>query len=106
MSRAFLRLVGVDREATIVSVNTWGMLTIRPVGTSYPISKLALGRLSEAIPLAYPKVSSMNYHPGMIPTEMADSHPETLHFCEDTGTLILLPSPISLSIPNSTIRLT
>jgi hypothetical protein len=100
------RLVGLDREATIVNVNTWGMLATRPVGSSYFISKLSLGRLSEAIPLAYPKVSSMNYHPGMIYTDMSDSPPETLHFCEDTGTLILLPSPISLSSPNSTIRLT
>jgi len=106
MSRAFLRLVGLEREATIVTIGTWGMLTVRPRGTSYQISKLAQGRLSEAIPLAYPKVSSMNYHPGMIITDMADSHPETLHFCEDTGTLILLPSPISLSLPNPTTKLT
>ena len=91
MSRAFLRLVGSDREATIVNVNTWGMLATPPAGTSYPISKLALGRLSEAIPVAYPKVFSMNYHPGMTKTDMADSHPEVLPFCEDTGTLFSLP---------------
>jgi hypothetical protein len=90
MSRAFLKLVVLDREATIVNVNTWGMLTVVPVGSSYFISKLALGRLSEAIPVAYPKVSSMNYHPGMTITDMADSHPEVIPFCGDTGTLILL----------------
>ncbi|CAM1508914.1 Fc.00g026530.m01.CDS01 [Cosmosporella sp. VM-42] len=98
MSRAFLRMVGVDREATIVNVNTWGMLMTAPVGASYFISKLALGRLSEAIPLAYPKVSSMNYHPGMIVTDMADNHPEVLNFCEDTvelaaGAAVYLASP-------------
>ncbi|KAF2488334.1 NAD(P)-binding protein [Lophium mytilinum] len=98
MSRAFLRLVGSEREATIVNVNTWGMLTTGPVGTSYPISKLAMGRLSEAIPSAYSKVSSMNYHPGMIVTDMAESHPEVLHFCGDTvelaaGTAVYLASP-------------
>lgn len=87
MSRAFLRLVGVDREAVIVNVNTWGMLMTGPVGSSYFISKLALGRLSEAIPLAYPKISSMNYHPGMIYTDMAENHKETLPFCQDTSTL-------------------
>ncbi len=106
MSRAFLRLVGLEREATIVTVGTWGMLMVGPQGTGYQISKLAQGRLSEAIPLAYPKISSMNYHPGMIVTDMADSHPETLPFCEDTGTLILLPSPISLSLPNPATKLT
>lgn len=71
MCRAFLRLVGSGIVAVIVNVNTWGMVATMPVGTSYFISKLALGRLSEAIPLAYPKVSSMNYHPGMIYTDMA-----------------------------------
>ena len=86
MSRAFLRLVGLERRATIVNVNSWGMLALGPVGTSYPISKLALARLSEAIPFAYPSVSSMNYHPGMTRTDMAESHPESLRFCEDTGT--------------------
>jgi hypothetical protein len=60
MCRAFLRLVGSGIVAVIVNVNTWGMVATMPVGTSYFISKLALGRLSEAIPLAYPKVSSMN----------------------------------------------
>ncbi len=89
MSRAFLRLVGVDREATIINVYTWGMVATSPVGSSYFISKLALGRLSEAIPWAYPKVSSMNYNPGMIYTYMAGSHPETLPFCKDTGILII-----------------
>jgi hypothetical protein len=79
MSRAFRQPAGLDREATIVNVNTWGMLTIVPVGFSYFISKLALGRLSEAIPVAYPKVSSMNYHPGMTITDMADFHPERSH---------------------------
>jgi hypothetical protein len=81
MSRAFLKLVGLDREATIVNANTWGMLTVVPVGSSYFISKLALGRLAEAIPVAYPKVSSMNYYPGMIITDMAESHPEVISFC-------------------------
>ncbi|KAF2815864.1 NAD(P)-binding protein [Mytilinidion resinicola] len=98
MCRAFLRLVGLEKEATIVNVNTWGMLSTGPVGTSYPISKLALARLSEAIPSAYPKVSSMNYHPGMTVTEMAELHPQVLHFCKDTvelpaGTAVYLASP-------------
>jgi NAD(P)-dependent dehydrogenase (short-subunit alcohol dehydrogenase family) len=92
MCRAFLRLVGSGRVAVIVNVNTWGMVATMPVGTSYFISKLALGRLSEAIPLAYPKVSSMNYHPGMIYTDMAERHPETLPFCGDTGMLIVQQS--------------
>lgn len=96
MSRAFLRLVGADREATIVNVTTWGMLAAGPVGTSYAISKLAMSRLSEAIPWAYPKVSSMSYHPGMMITDMAESHPEVLPFCEDKGTFIPLSSSISI----------
>ena len=84
-------MVGPDREAAIVNVNTWGMLAVRPEGTSYFISKLAQARLSEAIPVAYPKVSCVSYHPGMIQTEMAESHPETLPFCKDTGMLNLYP---------------
>ncbi|KAF2476655.1 NAD(P)-binding protein [Lindgomyces ingoldianus] len=98
MSRAFLRLVGLDREATIINVGSIGMLWTRPAGTSYQISKLALSRLSEAISSAYPKVSSISYHPGMTITDMANRHPETLHFCEDTvelpaGTAVYLASP-------------
>ena len=105
MCRAFLRLVGPDIEGTIVNVNTFGMLMIGPVGTSYAISKLAMGRLSEAIPSAYPKISSMNYNPGMISTEMAENHPETLHFCEDKGMSILLSDRNRL-YPISAFRLT
>jgi len=96
MSRAFVRLVGWDREAAIVNFGTWGMLSTQPVGSSYFISKLAQGRLSEAIPLAYPKVSSINYHPGMIITDMADSHPEVIPFSHDTGAFISLPLAILL----------
>lgn len=106
MSRAFLRLVGLDREATIVNISSWGMLMTGPVGTSYAISKLAMSRLSEAIPSAYPKISSISYHPGMTSTDMAQSHPEVLHFCKDTGTSILLLPPLWLSWPNPRIRLT
>jgi len=91
MSRAFLRLVGSDREAAIINVGTWGMLTTLPVGSSYFISKLAQGRLSEAIPLAYPKISSINYHPGMTITDMANLHPEVIPFSHDTGTSTLPP---------------
>jgi len=97
MCRAFLRLVGLEREASIVNVGTWGMLAVMPVGSSYFISKLAQGRLSEAIPLAYPKVSSINFHPAMTVTDMANSHPEVLHFSKDTGMLILPLSSISLA---------
>jgi NAD(P)-dependent dehydrogenase (short-subunit alcohol dehydrogenase family) len=91
MNRAFLRLVGSEREATIVNVTTWGMLTTGSVGTSYPISKLAMARLSEAIPSAYPKVSCISYHPGMTRTEMAETHPEVLDFCGDTGVFMSPP---------------
>jgi len=66
------------------------MLSTGAVGTSYAISKLALARLSEAVPAAYPKIVSMNYHPGMTRTEMAESHQEVLPFCEDTRKLTLL----------------
>jgi NAD(P)-dependent dehydrogenase (short-subunit alcohol dehydrogenase family) len=106
MTRAFLRLVGLDRDATIVNVNTWGTLTTGPVGTSYFVSKLALGRLSESIPLAYPNISSMNYHPGMIRTDMADNHPEVLRFCKDTGTLFILPYPTLSALQYSANKLT
>jgi NAD(P)-dependent dehydrogenase (short-subunit alcohol dehydrogenase family) len=88
MSRAFLRLVSTDKEATIINVGSWGMLMTTPTESSYSISKLALAKLSENIASAYPKVCSITYHPGMISTAMAESHPKVLHFCEDTGTLI------------------
>ena len=100
MSRAFLRLVGPDREATIVNVSSWGMLAVRPEGSSYFISKLALARLSEAIPCAYPKVTSIVYHPAMTDSEMGQSHPEVLHFSKDTGMSIRLSSCNLLSLPH------
>lgn len=59
------------------------MLTNGAVGTSYAISKLAMYRLSEAVPAAYPKVKSMSFHPGMVKTDMAHEHPDVLYFCED-----------------------
>ncbi|KAJ6127175.1 NAD(P)-binding protein [Penicillium sp. IBT 18751x] len=97
MGRAFLWMVGSEREATIVNVNIWGMFYVEPTGSSYFISRLALGRLSEAIVLAYPNVFLVNYYPGMIKTEMAD-RPEVVHFREDTvelaaGTAVYLASP-------------
>ena len=80
MSRAFLRLVDSEKQATIVNVNTWGMTETVANGTCYAISKLALARLSEAIRVAYHNVSSQNYNPAMTKTEMAYEHPEVLHF--------------------------
>ncbi|KAK9790803.1 putative NAD(P)-binding protein [Seiridium cardinale] len=74
MIRSFLRLVGSDKEANIVNVGSWGMLNTG-AGSSYFISKLAFGKLSEAVPAAYPKVLSINYHPGKTVTDMAHENP-------------------------------
>ncbi|KAK6076235.1 hypothetical protein SCUP234_07403 [Seiridium cupressi] len=84
---SFLRLVGSDKEANIVNVGSWGMLNAGATGSSYFISKLALGTLSEAVPTAYPKVPSINYHPGMIVTDVAHEHPEVMPFRGDTHEL-------------------
>jgi NAD(P)-dependent dehydrogenase (short-subunit alcohol dehydrogenase family) len=84
MIRSFLGLVGTDKEAAIVNVGSWGMLNTAANGSSYSISKLALGKLSEAVPVAYPRVTSICYHPGMTVTDMAYDHPEVLPFCGDT----------------------
>jgi hypothetical protein len=43
MSRAFLKLLGLDIEPTIVNVNTWGMLTVVPVCSSYFMGEPAVG---------------------------------------------------------------
>jgi NAD(P)-dependent dehydrogenase (short-subunit alcohol dehydrogenase family) len=88
--RSFLRLLGPSYPGTIINVGSWGMLMTAPTGSSYSISKLALARLSEAIPSEYPNVRSMNFHPGMIKTDMADGHLEVLPFCGDTRMSILL----------------
>ena len=89
MTRAFLRLVGTEKEATIISVSTLAMLMRGEVATSYAIGKLALTRLSEAIPFTNPNITSISFHPGMIATDMVTDHPELVDFCDDTGTLVL-----------------
>lgn len=97
MSRAFLKLVEPETKANIINVSSFGAWMTQPVGSSYFISKLAQTRLSEAIALAYPNVTSVSYHPGMIETNMAEQHPETRGFCNDTlelaaGTAVYLAS--------------
>ena len=92
LTRSFLRLLGPSHPGTIINVGSFGMLMTAPNGSSYCISKLALARLSEAIPSEYPNVRSMSFHPGMIKTDMADAHPEVLPFCGDTCmSIVLLP---------------
>ena len=83
VSRAFLRLIDEKSNKTIINVGSWGMLANMPSASSYTISKLALGKLSEALNIGHPKVVSIVFHPGMISTDMANSHPEVIPFCKD-----------------------
>ena len=70
MSQGFVRLLGPEKEGTIVTLNTGIAGMVAPSMSSYSISKSASLRLAEYIAAEHPNVNSVSIQPGVVNTEM------------------------------------
>lgn len=70
MAQGFLKLLGPQRQGTIVTLNTGIGGMIGPTMSSYSISKTASLRLVEYIAAEHPNVNSVSMQPGIVMTDM------------------------------------
>lgn len=70
VSQAFLKLLGAERQGTIVTLSTGLAYIVGPGMSAYSISKMANTRLSEYICLEYPNVAAISLQPGIVRTDM------------------------------------
>ena len=82
--RALLPLLLKTAEATghvdVINLSSIGAHVVSPVSSSYSISKLAVGRLTENIDVGYAEkgINAVSVHPGGVETEMAKQEIEIL----------------------------
>ena len=81
VTRALLPLMLKGGEKTIVNLSSIGALTIRPGGSAYQMTKLAICRFSEFLDAEYGDQGLLAFavHPGGIMTELASNLPNHMH---------------------------
>ena len=81
VTRALLPLMLKGGEKTIVNLSSIGALTIRPGGSAYATTKMAICRFSEFLDAEYRDQGLLVFavHPGGIVTELANNLPNEMH---------------------------
>jgi NAD(P)-dependent dehydrogenase (short-subunit alcohol dehydrogenase family) len=70
VTQAFLKLLGTEKQGSIITMST-GISYMSPPGLSaYSISKMAGVRLSEYISMENPNVAAISLQPGIVKTDM------------------------------------
>ncbi|EXJ79248.1 hypothetical protein A1O3_08749 [Capronia epimyces CBS 606.96] len=70
VTRGFLRLLGSERQATIVTMSSGLATMVAPTMSAYSISKLGTLKVAEYVAAEYPNVNSVILHPGNVLTNM------------------------------------
>lgn len=77
VTQGFLKLLGTERQGSIVTMST-GIAYMAPPGLSaYSISKMADARLSEYVSNEYGNVAAISLQPGIVKTDMVTGMSET-----------------------------
>lgn len=70
MTRGFLKLLGKEKQGSIVSLSTGLAAMVAPTMSAYSLSKLTVLRLMEYVAAEYGNVSAVSIQPGVVNTEM------------------------------------
>ena len=70
VTQGFLKLLGTERQGTIITMSTAIAYMAPPGLSAYSISKMASVRLSEYVSTEYKNVNAVSLQPGVVKTDM------------------------------------